>query len=261
MTAQEYIDACNECDNAQRAAELLRIGVQLAEDDIRVRNIAERMKETIERERAATKQYAKQVEQYAEQVERLTNEISDLTAELEDKRIQLAELGSLSALIGRLDTVVLRLEQADKPTAAKEQQKGEPAAADKQQDKPTAVKNQLSKKADSKKPKNKESGFDEFWEAYPNKRDKSKARELWLKLAPDEALKKQMIAAVKQQAKSDKWTKDGGQYVPYPSTWLRRRRWEDEPTTPTVTESGDGVHSYDVNKILQHSKDKLKGGT
>lgn len=253
MTAQEYIDACNECDNAQRAAELLRIGVQLAEDNIRVRSIAERMKETIERERATIKQYAKQVEQYAKQVERLTNEISDLTAELEDKRIQLAELGSLSALIGRLGTVALRLEQADKPTAAKEQQ-----------DKPTAVKKQPSKKADSKKPKNKESGFDEFWAVYPNKRDKSKARELWHKLDPDEALKKQIIAAVKQQAKSEEWTKDSGQYVPYPSTWLRGRRWEDEPTTtPTVAESGDGVHSYDVDKILKYSKKNipnLKGG-
>lgn len=257
MTAQEYIDACNECDNAQRAAELLRIGVQLAEDDIRVRDIAERMKTTIERERATIKQYAKQVEQYAKQVERLTNEISDLTAELEDKRIRLAELGSLSALIGRLGVQVVRLEQTDKPTAAKEQQKGEPTAADKQQDKPTAVKKQLSKKADSKKPKSKASGFDEFWTVYPNKRDKSKACELWQKLAPDEALKKQIIAAVKQQAKSDEWTKDGGQFVPYPSTWLRRRRWEDEPATPTVAESGDGVHSYDVDKILEYSKKNI----
>lgn len=257
MTAQEYIDACNECDNADRAAELLRIGIQLAEDDIRVRNIAERMKETIERERETIKQYA-------EQVERLKAEIEDLTAELEDKRIQLAELGSLSALIGRLGAVALRLEQAGKPTAAKEQQKGEHTAADKQQDKPTAVKKQLSKKADSKKPKNKESGFDEFWAVYPNKRDKSKARELWQKLDPEEALKKQIIAAVKQQARSEEWTKDGGQFVPYPSTWLRRRRWEDEPATPTVAESGDGVHSYDVDKILKYSKKNipnLKGGT
>ena len=256
MTAQEYIDACNECRDAQRAAELLRIGVQLAEDDIRVRSIAERMKETIERERTAIKQYA-------EQVERLKAEIEDLNAELEDKRIQLAELGSLSELIGRLGAVALRLEQTDKLTAAKEQQKGESTAADKQQDKPTAVKKQLSKKADSKKSKSKASGFDEFWAVYPNKKDKSKARELWQKLDPDEALKKQIIAAVKQQAKSDEWTKDGGQYVPYPSTWLRRRRWEDEPTTPTVAESGGGVHSYDVNKILKYSKKNipnLKGG-
>lgn len=252
MTAQEYIDACNECDNADRAAELLRISVQLAEDDIRVRSIAERMKNTIERERATIKQYA-------EQVERLTAEIEDLTAELEDKRIQLAELGSLSALIGRLGAVALRLEQADKPTAVKEQQKGEPAAADKQQDKPTAVKKQPSKKANSKKTKSKASGFDEFWAVYPNKRDKSKARELWQKLAPNEALKKQIIAAVKQQAKSEEWTKDGGQFVPYPSTWLRRKRWEDEQTIPTIAESGGGVHSYDVNKILQYSKNKLKG--
>lgn len=250
MTAQEYIDACNECDNAQRAAELLRIGVQLAEDDIRVRDIAERMKTTIERERATIKQYA-------EQVERLKAEIEDLTAELEDKRIQLTELGSLSALIGRLGVQVVRLEQTDKPTAAKEQQKGEPTAADKQQDKPTAVKNQLSKKVDSKKSKSKASGFDEFWTAYPKKVDKTKSREIWQKLAPDATLKKRIIAAVKQQAKSDEWTKDGGQFVPYPSTWLRRRRWEDEPTTPTVTESGDGVHSYDVDKILKYAKKNI----
>lgn len=255
MTAQEYIDACNECDNADRAAELLRISVQLAEDDIRVRNIAERMKNTIERERATIKQYA-------EQVERLKAEIEDLAAELEDKRIQLVELGSLSTLVGRLGAVTLRLEQADKPAAAKEQQKGEPTAADKQQDKPTAVKGQLSKKADSKKTKRKDypADFEEFWAVYPNKVDKNKACELWRKLAPDEALQKQIIAAVKQQAKSDKWIKDGGQFVPYPSTWLRRKRWEDEPATPTVTESGGGVHSYDLDKLIQHAKDKLKGG-
>lgn len=243
MTAQEYIDACNECDNAQRAAKLLRIGVQLAEDDIRVRSIAERMKETIERERETIKQYA-------EQVERLKAEIEDLTAELEDKRIQLAELGSLSTLIGRLGAVVLRLEQADKP-----------GAAEKQQDKPTTKeKEQVSRKTDSSKHKNKASGFDEFWAAYPNKKDKTKSREIWEKLAPDEALKKKIIDAVKQQAKSDEWTKDGGQFVPYPSTWLRRKRWEDEQTSPTIAESGNGVHSYDVNKILQYSKNKLKGG-
>lgn len=262
MTAQEYIDACNECDNAQRAAELLRIGVQLAEDDIRVRDIAERMKTTIERERVTIKQYA-------EQVERLKAEVEDLTAELEDKRIQLAELGSLSALIDRLDKSTDRSEASadrlDKLTSEMSAQAPpEPTAANKQQDKPTAVKNQLSKKADSKKPKNKDypADFLEFWVVYPNKVDKDKAREIWQKIDPDEALKKRIIAAVKQQAKSDKWTKDGGQFVPYPSTWLRRRRWEDEQTTPTVTESGGGVHSYDVDKILEYSKKnipKLKG--
>lgn len=262
MTAQEYIDACNECRDAQRAAELLRIGVQLAEDDIRVRNIAERMKTTIERERATIKQYA-------EQVERLKTEIEDLTAELEDKRIQLAELGSLSTLINRLDKSTDRNEASadrlDKLTSEiSAQAPPEPTAADKQQDKPTAVKNQLSKKADSKKPKSKANGFDEFWTTYPKKVDKTKSREIWQKLAPDAALEKQIIAAVKQQAKSDEWTKDGGQFVPYPSTWLRRRRWEDEPTTPIVTESGGGVHSYDVDKILKYSKKNipnLKGGT
>lgn len=231
MTIAEFIKACKECDTPQRAAELLQDACRLATKYVEQANL---------------------IHEYSEQVERLKAEIEDLTAELEDKRIQLAELGSLSTLIGRLGAVALRLEQADKP-----------GAAEKQRDKPTAVKGQLSKKTDSKKPKSKASDFDEFWAVYPNKKDKTKSREIWEKLAPDEALKKKIIDAVKQQARSDKWTKDGGQFVPYPSTWLRRKRWEDEQTSPTVAESGDGVHSYDVEKILKYSKENipnLKGG-
>lgn len=232
LKPQEYIDACNECRDAQRAVELLRIGVQLAEDDIRVHNIAERMKDTIERERAMIKQYA-------EQVERLNNEISDLAAELEDKRIQLAELGSLSALIGRLERSVGKLEKADKPVAA-----------EKQQDKP-----KVSQKKGSKKAKGKANGFDEFWAVYPNKKDKQKSRQIWDKLAPDAELKKQIVAAIKQQAKSEEWQKEGGKFIPYPSTWLRNRRWEDDITHTNTEECN--AHSYDVDKILQHAKSSL----
>lgn len=256
MTAQEYIDACNECRTPQRAAELLRTSVELAEDDIRVRGIAQRLKERIEQERAASKAT---IEQYAEQVERLTNEIADLTAELEDKRIQLAQYGDLDALISRLGVQVVRLERTDKPAECK--QLPEPIPEPAPPEPPPKPEKKLSQKTDSKKKKGKADGFDDFWTVYPKKVDKQTARALWDKLAPDNEFKKVIIAAVKRQSQSEEWRKDNGQFVPYPSTWLRRRRWEDEPTPPTVAESGDGVHSYDVNKILQHSKDKLKGGT
>jgi hypothetical protein len=28
---------------------------------------------------------------------------------------------------------------------------------------------------------------------------------------------------------SAEWTKDGGQFIPHPATWLNQKRWEDEP--------------------------------
>ena len=149
MTAQEFIDACNNCRDAQRAAELLRVAVDIAADHERISKIAYKLKELIEQEREQSKAA---VEQYEEQVKRLSEQVEDLSAELEDKRIQLAELGSLSTLIGRLGAVTLQSEAAaDKLVAALAQQDAK-SAAKPQQDKP---KKQVSKKADSKEQRSK----------------------------------------------------------------------------------------------------------
>lgn len=37
-----------------------------------------------------------------------------------------------------------------------------------------------------------------------------------------------MLTSIRQSAGSSDWQKDGGKYIPYPSTWLNGRRWEDE---------------------------------
>lgn len=71
------------------------------------------------------------------------------------------------------------------------------------------------------------SGFEEFWNAYPKKQAEAKARRLWVKLAPDVALRKHIVDAVRVQAGSDGWKKMDGQFVPMPTTWLRDRRWLD----------------------------------
>lgn len=70
--------------------------------------------------------------------------------------------------------------------------------------------------------------FNKFWEIYPKKKDKAKARQKWLKLKPNDELFNKIITAVKEQAQSDQWQKDDGQYIPYPSTWLNGERWNDE---------------------------------
>lgn len=74
--------------------------------------------------------------------------------------------------------------------------------------------------------------FDRFWEAYPKKQAKVKARKAWERLAPDIALCRKMAAALRAQKCSEQWQKEKGKYIPLPATWLNGRRWEDEPGPP-----------------------------
>ena len=42
-----------------------------------------------------------------------------------------------------------------------------------------------------------------------------------------------LLSALEEQKKSKDWLKDGGQFIPYPATWLRRCCWEDEQEVNT----------------------------
>lgn len=70
--------------------------------------------------------------------------------------------------------------------------------------------------------------FEVFWLAYPSKVGKDAARKAFHKRKPCESLLSEMLAAIEVQKRSDKWTKDGGQYIPHPTTWLNQGRWMDE---------------------------------
>ena len=72
-------------------------------------------------------------------------------------------------------------------------------------------------------------GFEAFWTCYPNKKGKQAAVKAWerAKNKPDYQT---IIAAVERQKTWPNWTKDGGQYIPNPATWLNQGRWEDQPT-------------------------------
>ena len=67
--------------------------------------------------------------------------------------------------------------------------------------------------------------FDRFWTEYPKKVGKGQAQKAFSKVSvPVETL----IDAVQRQKGSVQWQKDGGQYIPNPSTWLNQKRWEDD---------------------------------
>lgn len=77
-------------------------------------------------------------------------------------------------------------------------------------------------------PKGAATGFAEFWSAYPLKKAKATAEKAWAKLKPSADLQAAILSAIAAHKLSADWQRDGGQYIPHPTTWLNQRRWEDE---------------------------------
>lgn len=70
--------------------------------------------------------------------------------------------------------------------------------------------------------------FQRFWDEYPKKVDKQKARKAFQKLSVTEDFLEVMLSELLRQKKSQEWRRDGGRYIPHASTWLNGHRWEDQ---------------------------------
>jgi uncharacterized protein YdaU (DUF1376 family) len=66
--------------------------------------------------------------------------------------------------------------------------------------------------------------FDKFWEAYPKKKSKPVALKAWLKHKPDIEV---VIKSLTIFKKCDQWTKNKGEFIPYPASWLNAEGWND----------------------------------
>lgn len=75
-------------------------------------------------------------------------------------------------------------------------------------------------------------GFGQFWAAYPRKTGKSVCRNWWQKHQPGSDTLAAMLQSIDYLRGCEQWQRDGGKYIPMPSTWLNQRRWEDEDATP-----------------------------
>ena len=84
--------------------------------------------------------------------------------------------------------------------------------------------------------------FDVFWANYPRKVGKEAARKAFSRLSMTNELLSQMLSAIKQQCASPQWTKDNGQYIPNPATWLNQGRWEDVLPAAPVQYSDDDLY-------------------
>ena len=70
--------------------------------------------------------------------------------------------------------------------------------------------------------------FEKFWALYPNKTLKGHAEKAWNKLKPTDELFMAILAKVAEASLTDKWTKDGGTFIPNPAKWLHGRGWLDD---------------------------------
>lgn len=78
------------------------------------------------------------------------------------------------------------------------------------------------------------SGFDEWWETYPRKEGKGKARDAWRAKRLTPADVPRLTSAVERQRHTEQWQREGGRFIPHPSTWLNQERWDDEPEIVVV---------------------------
>lgn len=90
---------------------------------------------------------------------------------------------------------------------------------------------ELNRKEEKNTPLVSLADFDSFWNAYPRKVGKQSALKAWNKATKKPALPA-ILSAIEVQKQSEQWTKDGGQFIPHPATWLNAGRWDDE--TPVV---------------------------
>jgi len=82
--------------------------------------------------------------------------------------------------------------------------------------------------------------FAEFWSAYPRKVAKPEALKAWIKIKPDDETVASIMAGLAAAKQSRDWTKDEGQFIPHPSTWLNQRRWEDQLETAGASDDHFG---------------------
>lgn len=71
--------------------------------------------------------------------------------------------------------------------------------------------------------------FEQFWAQYPKKTGKGAAYAAWCKQRFTDQQRQLVMVSLALHKASYDWTKDGGQYIPNPATWLNQARFQDEP--------------------------------
>jgi len=74
--------------------------------------------------------------------------------------------------------------------------------------------------------------FEEFYNLYPKKQNKSKTEDWFIKNKVSEELFKSILSKLELFKKSKQWSNI--EFIPQPTSWLNQKRWEDELITDTI---------------------------
>ena len=62
--------------------------------------------------------------------------------------------------------------------------------------------------------------FEHFWSAYPRKVGKLAAQKAWARLNGNRPDIEQVLSKLEQLKQGEAWTREGGRYIPHPTTWI-----------------------------------------
>ena len=100
--------------------------------------------------------------------------------------------------------------------------------------------------------------FELFWKEYPRKVNKFKTEEWFNKNNLTDEQFNLIITKLKKYKDTTDWKKDNGKYIPYPTTWLNQKRWEDDVVSISESNNPNNVIKYSDewwNKLGSDSND------
>lgn len=149
------------------------------------------------------------------------------------------------------------------PKEAAKSAKGEPKTSPLQA--PSKPRQEQEQEQDKKE--NIPPGFALFWSCWPSsdrKGGKGKCLEAWKK-AKAEAIADQVVAHVERMKASRDWTKNGGEFIPGPATYLNQRKWEgarDEPNGGIWWKAAGFPNAHEANNAAcyEHNAGEFRDG-
>jgi hypothetical protein len=94
--------------------------------------------------------------------------------------------------------------------------------------------------------------FDKCYESYPLHKGRKDALKAWNQTANVRPTLSELLSDIANRKANDpQWTKDGGRFIPYPATYLRGKRWEDD-LRPVDSKKAE------LDALLEIRRQKLK---
>jgi hypothetical protein len=119
-----------------------------------------------------------------------------------------------------------------------------------------------SKKEETKHPasvdsidlETKQAAFDLFWERWPRKQDKGDAKRAWWKVPLAEY--PPLMASLEKFLTCDQWRRG---VIPHASTWLNKKRWQDEDIPQVPIGGSSHGHKPNANDAIEITLATMRG--